>query len=124
MAESETLGSVRLDRWLVAARMFKTRTIAQEHCDGGHVKVNGLTAAPAKSVKVGDQVEAQTLGGRRVWRVRGLGLRRGPAEVARTLYEDETPPAPPPTEPVAVRERGDGRPTKRDAREIRRLKGW
>ena len=117
-------GSVRLDRWLVASRMFKTRPLAQEACSAGHVKVNGHSAESAKGLKVGDEVDALAPGGRRVWRVLGLAVKRGPAAVARTLYEDHTPPPPPPTGPVALRERGAGRPTKRQGRDIRRLKGW
>ena len=119
-----TPGSVRLDRWLVAARMFKTRPLAQEACAAGHVKVNGNSAESAKGLKVGDEVDALAPGGRRVWRVLGLAVKRGPATVARALYEDHTPPPPPPTGPMALRERGAGRPTKREGRDIRRLKGW
>lgn len=117
-------GSVRLDRWLVASRMFKTRPLAQEACSAGHVKVNGNSAESAKGVRVGDEVDALAPGGRRVWRVLGLAVKRGPAAVARTLYEDRTPAPPPPTGPMALRERGAGRPTKREGRDIRRLKGW
>lgn len=116
--------AVRIDRWLVAARCFKTRPLAQEACDGGHVKVNERPAQPARPVKVGDTVEARTPGGLRVLKVLALDVKRGPASVARALYEDHSPP-PPPREagPMALRDRGEGRPTKRDARDIRRLKG-
>ena len=120
--------TVRLDRWLLAARCFKTRTAAQKACSGGHVSVNDRTAGPDRAVRTGDTVDVLTPGGRRVLRVTGLGVRRGSAEVARGLYEDVTPPAPPSDLPrvlrdLAVRDPGAGRPTKRDARAIRRLKG-
>lgn len=117
---AETPATVRLDRWLIAARMFKTRPLAQEACDGGHVTVNDRAAAPARAVKTGDIIVAVTHGGKRILRVTGLEERRGTAVQARTLYDDLTPPAPPSEEPVALRERGAGRPTKRD----RRLTDW
>lgn len=115
--------SVRVDRWLLAARCYKTRPLAQAACEGGHVKVNGRTAESARAVKVGDEVEAQTPGGVRKLTVVGLGEKRGTAEAARALYEDHSPP-PAPRDPLAPRDRGEGRPTKRDARELRRLKGF
>lgn len=114
---------VRLDRWLVAARMFKTRPVAQAHCEGGHVKLNGKTAGSSKAVRVGDEVDAVTPGGRRVWRVLAVSVRRGPPALARLMYEDHSPPPVEDPVPVALRERGTGRPTKREARESRRLKG-
>jgi len=115
--------AVRLDRWLVAARMYKTRPVAQDHCRGGQVKVNGAPGDPDRGVKVGDVVDATTPGGRRVWKVLALEVKRGPAALAKGLYDDLTPPPPPATEPVALRERGTGRPTKREGREVRWLKG-
>lgn len=117
-------GLVRLDRWLVAARCFKTRPLAQEACAGGHVKVNEHLGESGRPVKRGDRVELWRAGERRVLQVRELAERRGPAEQARLLYEDLTPPPPPAVGPVAGRDRGEGRPTKRDMREIRRFKTW
>lgn len=115
-------GSVRLDRWLVAARMYKTRPIAQEACEGGHVKLNGRPADSAKAVRVGDEVEAQGPDGPRRWRILQLEIRRGPASVAQTLYEDHSPPPIPRSEATFSRDRGAGRPSKRDARELRKVK--
>lgn len=115
-------GAVRLDRWLVAARMYKTRPLAQEACEGGHVKLNGRPADSAKAVRVGDQVEAPGPLGPRVWRVLMLEVRRGPAVHARTLYDDQSPPPVPQAEPAFLRDRGAGRPSKRDARALRRVK--
>ena len=118
--------SVRLDRWLLAARCFKTRPLAQEACDGGHVRLNGRAGEPSKPVQVGDMVEALTPSGRRVLRVVGLGERRGTAEQAEALYDDLTPPpaAEPDPTPRALRDPGAGRPTKKDARLLRNLRGY
>ncbi len=119
--------TVRIDRWLLAARCFKTRALAQEACEGGHVKlvIDGAprVVGPDRPVRPGNVVEVLTPAGKRILHVTGLGVRRGSAEVARTLYEDLTPPAPPPPEPTATREAGAGRPTKRDRRLIAALRG-
>jgi ribosome-associated heat shock protein Hsp15 len=119
------LASVRLDKWLWAARCFKTRGLASEACAAGHVKVNGDSVKAAKLLKRGDQVSirGEWL---RILDVVGLSDRRGPAPVARTLYVDRSPPRPDPAEvPGApTRDRGLGRPTKREQREIRRVRGY
>ena len=115
--------SVRLDKWLWAARCFKTRSLAADACGGGKVEINGNTAKPATQVKTGDLIEARTPGGPRVLKVLALSERRGPAKVAQTLYEDRTPePEPRPVLPPLLRNRGMGRPTKRDRRRMERLK--
>jgi ribosome-associated heat shock protein Hsp15 len=117
---------VRLDKWLWAARCFKTRGLATEACAAGHVKVGGVTAKAARSLRRGEEVTIKTGDGLRILEVVGLSERRGPATVARTLYHDRSPPRPPPSEAqgVATRDRGLGRPTKQDRREIRRLRGY
>jgi ribosome-associated heat shock protein Hsp15 len=121
----ETPTAMRVDKWLWAARAFKTRSIAATACDGGKVDVNGEAAKPAKQVRGGDRVEITIVGGRRILKVIGLSERRGPAPEARLLYEDLTPPAPPrarqPKPPY--RPPGAGRPTKRERRAIDRLRG-
>lgn len=114
---------VRLDRWLVASRLYKTRPIAQAQCAGGLVKLNGERADSGKQVKVGDVVEAPRGDRRLVWKIVALEVRRGPASAAQLLYEDLSPPVAP-VVPVETREHGIGRPTKREGREIRRLKAW
>jgi ribosome-associated heat shock protein Hsp15 len=116
--------SVRLDKWLLAARLFKTRPIAQDACDGGHVHVNDRAAVPARPMRIGDRVVATTPGGTRIVEVIALGEKRSTAEYARSLYIDHTPPAPPKPEPLAERERGAGRPTKRDRRLTDQIRGW
>jgi ribosome-associated heat shock protein Hsp15 len=89
---------VRVDKWLWAARFFKTRSAATEAVLGGHVQVNGARAKPAREVAAGDRVEVRV--GQRRWTVvvTGLADRRGPASVAATLYEETA-------ESVAERER-------------------
>lgn len=121
--------STRLDKWLWAARCFKTRTRATDACAAGHVRVNGDIAKPARALRVGDKVEARTEGGERVLTVLALDDVRGPAVEAQKLYEDSSPPPPPRSrraawldDPEPQREPGAGRPTKRDRRAIDRLK--
>ena len=118
------MDQVRIDKWLWAARFFKTRSQAHKACTAGHVKCNGDTVKAAKTVRVGDHVEVVTHGGLKIVDVLGLADKRGSGEVARALYDDQTPPPPPREErDVAVRERGAGRPTKRDRRRIGALRG-
>jgi ribosome-associated heat shock protein Hsp15 len=121
---STSAADVRIDKWLWAARCFKTRGLAAEACAAGHVKLNGASVKPAKSVRAGDRLEVLTPGGPRLLEVVALSDRRGPAEVARKLYLDHTPPPAPREAPVVVRERGTGRPSKRDQRQIQKLRGY
>ena len=120
------LQSVRLDKWLWAARCFKTRGLASEACAAGHVKVGGVTAKSSRPLKRGEEVTIKTGDGLRILAVKGLSDRRGPATVARTLYDDKTPPKPPEVEVpgMIVRDRGMGRPTKQERREIRKVRGY
>jgi ribosome-associated heat shock protein Hsp15 len=123
----DPLESVRLDKWLWAARVFKTRGLAADACDGGKVDVNEQAAKPARSLRPGDVVRVSLpQGRRRVLKVSALGERRGPPAVARALFEDLTPPEPPRTRlaPPPRREPGAGRPTKRERRAIDRLHDW
>lgn len=123
--EPEVVGAdVRLDKWLWAARMYKSRSMASDACENGRVRVNEITARPARTVRIGDTIEASAPGGKKIWVVKALSNRRGPAAVAQTLYEDHSPP-PPPREPVMARwDRGEGRPTKRDRRRMDKMRGW
>lgn len=125
-APSGAAGPVRIDRWLWAARFFKSRSLAAEACQGGKVDVNDQAARPARLVRPGDTVKVTLPGGRRVARVLAVSERRGPASQARLLYEDLTPPPPPglPRARPPVRLPGAGRPTKRERRQIDRLRGW
>ncbi|PII85636.1 RNA-binding protein S4 [Leucobacter sp. OLJS4] len=117
--------SVRIDSWIWAVRLAKTRSQATTACRAGHVRVNDEPAKAAQKVSVGDIVRVRLHGFEKIYRVVGLALRRGSAAEAALLFEDLTPPAPPRVErPAAViRDRGAGRPTKRDRREIDRLRG-
>ena len=120
------LDSLRVDKWLWAARVFKTRSLAGTACDGGKVDINDEVAKPARRVRIGDLI-AVTLprGRRRILKVAGVDDQRGSAAVAKALFEDLTPPEPPrPLQaPPPRREAGAGRPTKRERRAIERLRG-
>ena len=124
MRSADRVSTVRLDRWLLAARAYRSRSLAAQACDGGKVAVNGASAKPHKLIRAGDIVQITIESGKRQWRVVELAERRGPAAVARTLYEDLTPPpAPQPFDPfVPRRERGAGRPTKRERRQLDRFR--
>ena len=117
--------TVRVDAWLWAVRVFKTRTAATDACRGGHVKINGASVKASTPLKIGDRVEA-TVGERTrdLEVVELLQKRVGPA-VAIAAYVDHSPPPPPREEvlpPLFARERGAGRPTKRDRRLIDRVR--
>ncbi|MDD5298686.1 MAG: S4 domain-containing protein [Rhodocyclaceae bacterium] len=125
MEQSDRL---RLDKWLWAARFFKTRALATEAVDGGRVHLNGQRVKPARDVKIGDLLEIVAGESRWTVRVRGINEQRRPAAEARLLYE-ETP------ESEAARAQAQesrkvaadpaaqlhGRPTKRDRRRMDRL---
>ena len=121
--------TIRIDKWLWHARFFKTRTLAQSFVTGGNVRCNKQRIEKANhSVKPGDVLTFVRGPYVRVIEIVALAERRGPATVAQTLYNDLSPPAPKKDDPdrpapVAERERGAGRPTKRERREIDRLRG-
>ncbi|MDB5651560.1 MAG: RNA-binding protein [Hyphomicrobiales bacterium] len=119
---------LRLDKWLWFARVVKTRTTAARLVTDGHVRINGTRIEnAAKAIGGGDVLTIALERDVRVLKVLAPGTRRGPFEEARLLYEDLTPPAPPRDEPVAgaqpARDRGAGRPTKRDRRSVARWFG-
>jgi ribosome-associated heat shock protein Hsp15 len=116
--------AVRIDRWLVATRAWKTRGDAQAACTGGKVKVNSAAVKPSHLVKRGDEVAVESPRGPLVWVVRELAEKRLSAAQAQLLYDDHSPPPPPREERVVVaaRERGAGRPTKADRRAIDRFR--
>jgi ribosome-associated heat shock protein Hsp15 len=116
------MDSIRLDRWLCAARIFKSRTQAHDACEEGLIEVNGGEARASRAVRVGDEVQARAPRGFLVLRVLKLADKRLGAELARELYEDHSPPPPPREEPVFARDRGAGRPTKAERRAIDRLR--
>ncbi|MEU6536158.1 RNA-binding S4 domain-containing protein [Streptomyces sp. NPDC047000] len=118
--------TVRIDSWIWAVRLIKTRSQGATACRGGHVHVNGERVKPAYSVRVGDEVRLRHEGRERVVIVKRLIRKRVGAPVAVQCYVDNSPP-PPPREvvaPAGIRDRGAGRPTKRDRREMERLRGF
>lgn len=121
----EQLQSVRVDAWLWAVRVFKTRSAATAACRAGHVRMNGERVKAAQSLRVGDELRIRIDGADRILAVAGLAVKRVGAPIAATLMIDRTPAAPPATESAArvVRERGAGRPTKRERRDLDRLRG-
>lgn len=122
--ESPAGESVRADTWIWCVRLTKSRSMAATACRGGHVRVNGERVKPAQAVKVGDEVRLFHAGRERVVIVKRLVAKRVGAPVAAECYADNSPPPPPRTEVLAmgVRDRGAGRPTKRDRREMERLR--
>jgi ribosome-associated heat shock protein Hsp15 len=115
--------TVRVDRFLCAARLFKSRTIAHDACEAGHVEVNGESARASRLVRVGDEIRALAPRGRIVVVVRELEEKRQSAPRAKEMYEDHSPPPVERAQRVAVRDRGAGRPTKAERRAISRLTG-
>lgn len=115
--------SVRVDTWLWAIRRVKSRSQATSAARAGHVKVNGDTAKAAQKVRIGDEVRLRVEGFDQVLRVRRLLVKRVGAPQARTAYEDLTPERPRMVIPVARREQGTGRPSKRERRDLDRLRG-
>ena len=119
----------RIDKWLWAARFFKTRSAATDAVAGGHVKVNGDRAKPSREVAVGERVEVRTSSDSWTIDVRALADRRGPAAAARALYE-ETPESDAAREQRRVEAKASrpigadlgGRPTKRDRRRLDALR--
>jgi ribosome-associated heat shock protein Hsp15 len=130
------MDKLRIDKWLWAARFYKTRSLAGEEIDKGRVRVNDVEAKPAKEVKVGDVVSMRSAEGIRTVTVLGISGQRGGAPAAALLYAETA-------ESVAARERAaehrrlnpepsatleHGRPTKRDRRDLDKAKqgktGW
>ncbi len=119
---------IRIDKWLWAARFFKTRSLATDAISGGKVKLNGAASKPAREVKIGDRLDI--FNGDTRWEITILGLsdKRGPASSARLLYE-ETPDSIAAREAEQMRRRFTqdpaadmhGRPTKRDRRQMDRF---
>ncbi len=123
MSDTSAGGETRIDRWLCAVRMVKTRPLATDLCEAGHVRVNGKQAKPSTKVRAGDRVDAWIADRERILEVvRPIESRVG-APVAVTCYVDHSPP-PPEAEvmPGIVRVRGEGRPEKRLRRELERIR--
>jgi ribosome-associated heat shock protein Hsp15 len=124
----EPSGPVRLDKWLMVARVFKTRSLATKACELNRVEVNGQHAKPSRHLQVGDRVEAEiTKDWKRVLVVKELRDKPIPKPEVPRLFEDLSPPRPEldPLERIlrrsaVVRDPGAGRPTKKERRELER----
>jgi ribosome-associated heat shock protein Hsp15 len=119
--------SVRLDKWLQVARMYKTRTKATTACELGRVKVNGQQAKPHRALAPGDRIELLQGDWERVLIVKELRDKPVAKAEAAALYDDQSPPKPAPDplarlmrRPPALRDAGAGRPTKKERRDIER----
>lgn len=125
---SET-GAARMDRWLWAVRAFKTRALAAGACRAGSVTINGLAVKASRDVRVGDVVVVQDGLVERRWLVVGVPRSRVGAKLVALYGLDQTPPEvlakakEKPLEQWLAREKGTGRPTKKDRREIDRWLG-
>jgi ribosome-associated heat shock protein Hsp15 len=122
--------SVRLDKWLQIARVYKTRTQATHAVDLNRVRVNGQTAKPHRNLVLGDRIEVEIGDWTRILIVKELRDKTVSKEEARTLYDDQSPPRPEADpiqrlmrRPPVLREKGAGRPTKKERREIDRWEG-
>ncbi|MEY2425342.1 MAG: ribosome-associated heat shock protein Hsp15 [Actinomycetota bacterium] len=115
----------RVDQWLWAVRLYKTRSMANSGVRGGHVKINDAAAKPASHVKVGDRVQATIYGVPRDVEVTRVITKRVGAPAAAESYVDHSPPVPPQQRLPRLfpRDAGTGRPTKRDRRLLDRLRG-
>jgi ribosome-associated heat shock protein Hsp15 len=119
--------SVRLDRWLWAVRLYKTRSLATDACKAGHVEIDGAKVKPASDVKIGETITALTGDIRRTYRVISLLDQRVGAARVKEFAEDLTPASEfekkrePSLQPVFFRPKGSGRPTKRDRRKMEEL---
>jgi len=126
------MDELRLDKWLWAARFYKTRSVAVDEIGKGRVSVNGQPAKPARAVRVSDQIEVRREGVVRTVLVRALSEVRGPAPIAQALYEEtpdsiarreqqarERPFAADPSQAIE-----QGRPTKRDRRKLADWNRW
>ena len=121
MADEE---SVRVDVWLWSVRVYRTRSQATSACRGGHVRRGGDPVKAAQRIAVGEEIRVRFPGRERVLIVRRPISRRVGAAIARECYEDRSPePAPQLAAAPPRRDRGAGRPTKKERREFERLRG-
>jgi len=131
-AEPADRAGMRLDKWLWAARLYKTRSLAADEVSMGRVSVNGQSAKPARELRAGDVLQLRQGPVQRTLEVRGISAQRGPAPVAQLLYA-ETPDSLAAREAAAARRRmgvepadslAEGRPTKRDRRQLAEWTRW
>ncbi len=120
---AEAIADTRVDRWLCAVRLVKTRPMATQLCEGGHVRVNGTTAKPSTKVRAGDEVRALIATRNRIVEVvRPIQTRVGAPEAATCYVDNSPPPVVSEIAPGIRAVRGEGRPSKRLRRELERMK--
>lgn len=124
--ENQDQQPVRLDAWLWAVRVFKTRSLASSEVKAGHVRIKGEAAKPSQKIRPGDTITVRYPGWERVLIVRKTLAKRVGAPVAVTCYEDISAPKPAYLTSGALprRERGSGRPTKTERRALDKLRGY
>lgn len=120
---------VRIDKWLHAVRLYKSRTNATDACDGGKVKINGVAIKPSRAIEVGETIVLKKRSSTFTYKVLKIIEKRVGAPIAQQCYEDLTPleekqklVLPSAFVEFGARDRGEGRPTKRDRREIDNMK--
>ncbi|MCB0508897.1 MAG: RNA-binding S4 domain-containing protein [Bacteroidetes bacterium] len=118
---------IRIDKWLWAVRFFKTRTMATDTCTSGKVKIDGNAVKPSYIIKVGQSIQLNHQGIKKTILVKQLIEKRVSAPLAAECYEDNTPEeekaiSKMPASFYEIREKGIGRPTKKDRREIDKFK--
>lgn len=116
------MDSVRIDRWLSAARIYASRSQATDACASGQVTLNGAPVRASRVVRVGDELSAQAPRGLVILKILKLADKRLGPPLARELYEDHSPPPPPREEMFPARARGAGRPTKQERRQMDRFR--
>ena len=128
--DNSLMDSMRIDKWLWAARFFKTRSLASKACDLGRIRSNGIEAKPSREVHVGDKLEVKNAGGEFQIEVLALSQMRGPAAVAQTLYRESEASKAARIKATAERKAmqefaplPERRPTKRDRRRIIQFRG-
>jgi ribosome-associated heat shock protein Hsp15 len=123
VSESSAADETRIDRWLCAVRLVKTRPIATKLCEGGHVQVNGNPAKPSTKVRAGDEVHALIATRERIVEVvRPIETRVGAPEAAMCYIDNSPPPVIKEIAPGIKAVRGEGRPSKRLRRELDRMR--
>lgn len=120
---AEENDKVRVDVWLWATRQLKTRSLATQAARAGHVRIEGLPVKAATPVRIGDEVRLRVQGFDRILRVKALPKKRLGAPLAVQCYDDLTPERPTYFPPPAMRDRGTGRPTKKERRQLEALRG-
>jgi len=117
--DTEGPSTARVDQWMWSVRLFRTRSAAADACRAGQVSINGRNAKPASSVRIGDRVSARVDRRQRIVEVRRIIVTRVAAAIAVDCYTDHSPPSDRSDDaPVFARDRGAGRPTKRDRRRL------